>query len=119
LVQIQPPQPHSILRLILKSVSPPKGPLLGNRGGPFSFQHQKARAEKTMSERKRGTVKWFNITKGYGFIEVGATENDVFVHISACEKAGIDALKEGDEIEFDLEPGRNGKTQAVNIKVLT
>jgi len=71
-----------------------------------------------MSERKQGTVKWFNHTKGYGFIEVGGTENDVFVHISACEKSGIDGLREGEKVEFDLEPGRNGKTQAVNLKVL-
>ena len=62
-----------------------------------------------------GKIKWFNPTKGYGFIENGTGGKDVFLHVSALEKAGIDTLKEGEEIEFDI--GENkGKQNAINIK---
>ena len=61
-----------------------------------------------------GKIKWFNSAKGYGFIEQ-EEKKDVFLHISALEKAGIDTLKEGEEIEFEI--GENkGKENAVNIK---
>ena len=62
-----------------------------------------------------GKIKWFNPAKGYGFIENGAGGKDVFLHVSALEKAGIDTLKEGEEIEFEI--GENkGKENAINIK---
>ena len=62
-----------------------------------------------------GKIKWFNPAKGYGFIENGTGGKDVFLHVSALEKAGIDTLKEGEEIEFDI--GENkGKENAINIK---
>jgi len=62
-----------------------------------------------------GKIKWFNPTKGYGFIENDAGGKDVFLHISALEKAGIDTLKEGEEVSFDI--GENkGKENAINIK---
>ena len=62
-----------------------------------------------------GKIKWFNPTKGYGFIENGTGGKDVFLHVSALEKAGINTLKEGEEIEFDI--GENkGKENAINIK---
>ena len=63
-----------------------------------------------------GTVKWFNTTKGYGFIapEDGAT--DVFVHISAVQNSGMTDLQEGQQVEYELEAGKNGKTAAVNLK---
>ena len=62
-----------------------------------------------------GKIKWFNPAKGYGFIENGAGGKDVFLHVSALEKAGIDTLQEGEEIEFDI--GENkGKENAINIK---
>ena len=65
-----------------------------------------------------GTVKWFNTTKGYGFItpEDGAT--DVFVHISAVQNSGMTDLQEGQQVEYELEAGKNGKTAAVNLKAV-
>ncbi len=64
-----------------------------------------------------GTVKWFNGQKGYGFIQPEEGGADVFVHISAVERAGMSTLKEGQKVSFDLERGRNGKTSAVNLRV--
>ena len=61
-----------------------------------------------------GKIKWFNPTKGYGFIENEGSK-DVFLHVSALEKAGIDTLKEGEEIEFDIGENR-GKENAIIIK---
>lgn len=63
-----------------------------------------------------GTVKWFNPTKGYGFIEPEDGGKDVFVHISALERAGLDTLNEGQKVTFDLEEGRNGKMAAGNLQ---
>lgn len=64
-----------------------------------------------------GTVKWFNTTKGYGFIQPESGGPDVFVHISAVEKAGLRALNEGQRVEFEEQKER-GKTAAVNLKPL-
>ena len=65
-----------------------------------------------------GTVKWFNATKGYGFIQPEDGSADVFVHISAVERAGMRDLREGQKIGFDLERDpRKGKTSAVNLQV--
>jgi CspA family cold shock protein len=63
-----------------------------------------------------GTVKWFNPVKGYGFIQPDDGAKDVFVHISAVERAGLSNLKEGQKINFDLERGQQGKVSAVNLK---
>ncbi|MGI9415534.1 MAG: cold-shock protein [Hyphomicrobiales bacterium] len=65
-----------------------------------------------------GTVKWFNATKGYGFIEPEDQGKDVFVHISAVERAGLSGLDEGQKVSFDIETGRNGKDAATNLKAL-
>lgn len=64
-----------------------------------------------------GTVKWFNATKGYGFIEPEEGSNDVFVHISAVQAAGIDTLNEGQKLSYELETGKNGKTSAVKLEL--
>lgn len=64
----------------------------------------------------KGTVKWFNATKGYGFIQPAAGGKDVFVHISAVQKAGLQSLNEGQTIEFE-EVANRGKTSAENLKV--
>jgi CspA family cold shock protein len=66
---------------------------------------------------QKGTVKWFNPTKGYGFIRPASGDKDVFVHISAVERAGLSTLNEGQTVEYELVTGRNGKTSAENLKV--
>ncbi len=64
-----------------------------------------------------GTVKWFNATKGYGFIQPSDGSSDVFVHISAVERAGLQGLNDGQAVSFDLESGQKGRVSAVNLKV--
>jgi len=64
-----------------------------------------------------GTVKWFNPTKGYGFIQPNDGSKDVFVHISAVEQAGLQGLTEGQVVEYELVPGRDGKSSADNLRV--
>ncbi len=64
----------------------------------------------------KGTVKWFNPTKGYGFIKPTSGDKDVFVHISAVERAGLSTLNEGQYVEFELVTNR-GKASAENLKV--
>ncbi len=63
-----------------------------------------------------GTVKWFNPTKGYGFIQPAGGGKDVFVHISAVERAGLSTLKEGQQVEYDITSDR-GKESAGNLRV--
>jgi CspA family cold shock protein len=63
-----------------------------------------------------GTVKWFNPAKGFGFIMPEDGSKDVFVHISAVERAGLGTLREGQKISFELERGQQGKVSAVNLK---
>jgi CspA family cold shock protein len=65
-----------------------------------------------------GTVKWFNAQKGFGFIQPDSGGKDVFVHISAVERAGIGGLNEGQKVSFDLEQGQQGKTSAANLKLV-
>lgn len=65
-----------------------------------------------------GTVKWFNSTKGYGFIEPDDGGKDAFVHISAVERAGLSTLAEGQKVSFELQSGQNGKTSAENLSIV-
>jgi len=106
------------------TVAPRKGPrdpvspsAEGGSGPPtasgISFIADSEGADAVMAT---GTVKWFNPQKGFGFIVHAGTGKDVFVHISAVEKAGLTKLNEGQQIEFELEENR-GKATAVNLKV--
>ncbi len=65
-----------------------------------------------------GTVKWFNPTKGFGFIVPEDGSGDAFVHISAVEQAGLSSLNEGQKVEYELQPGRNGKLAATNLSIV-
>jgi len=65
-----------------------------------------------------GTVKWFNAQKGYGFLQPEDGSKDVFVHISAVERAGMAGLREGQKIAFELERGQQGRVSAVNLKAV-
>ena len=65
-----------------------------------------------------GTVKFFNATKGFGFIQPDDGSKDAFVHISAVERAGMSSLNEGQKVSYDLESGRDGKVSATNLRAL-
>jgi len=63
----------------------------------------------------KGTVKWFNPTKGYGFIAPDTGGKDIFVHISAVQKAGLRSLNEGQKVSFEIEQQQNGRSAAVDL----
>ena len=65
-----------------------------------------------------GTVKWFNTTKGFGFIEPEEGGKDVFVHISAVERSGLTGLADNQKVSFELEDGRDGRQMAADLKLL-
>jgi CspA family cold shock protein len=64
-----------------------------------------------------GTVKWFNPSKGFGFIEPESGKRDIFVHISALEAAGISELKDGQKVTFEIEAGRDGRESASKLEL--
>lgn len=65
-----------------------------------------------------GTVKWFNTTKGYGFIAPDTGGKDVFVHISQVERSGLTGLADNQKVEFELQEGRDGRQMASDIKTI-
>ena len=76
---------------------------------------RQALRQKGSASMPMGTVKWFNPTKGYGFIAPDTGGKDVFVHISAVQKAGLRSLSEGQKVGFEVEQQQNGRTAAVNL----
>jgi len=64
-----------------------------------------------------GTVKWFNPTKGFGFIQPDGGSKDVFLHVSAVERAGLSSVDEGQKVTFDIEAGRDGRESAANLQL--
>jgi len=75
------------------------------------------RHEQETREMASGTVKWFNTTKGYGFIAPDSGGKDVFVHISAVERSGLTGLADNQKVTFDIEAGRDGRESAVNLSL--
>jgi len=71
-----------------------------------------------MSTRHEGKIKWFNFEKGYGFIQADDQSNDVFLHVSALEKAGINSLREGQGVRYEISTERNNKAAAANIELV-
>lgn len=66
----------------------------------------------------KGTVKWFNPTKGFGFIQPETGSKDVFLHISAVERAGLTSIADGQKVTFDIESGRDGRESAANLALV-
>jgi CspA family cold shock protein len=66
----------------------------------------------------KGTVKWFNATKGFGFIQPETGSKDVFLHISALERAGLTSINDGQKVTFDIESGRDGRESAANLALV-
>ena len=95
-----------------------RGGFGGDRGG-FGGGGGGARQPGAISGSGSGTVKWFNPTKGFGFIQPEGGGQDIFVHISAVEQAGLRGLNEGQLVAYDLEQDRrSGKTSATNLRVM-
>ena len=72
-----------------------------------------------MADTITGTVKFFNTTKGFGFISPENGEKDAFVHISAVQRSGLQGLYEGDKVTYELQTGRDGKVSATNLTLLS
>jgi CspA family cold shock protein len=87
-----------------------------HRSGPCSAVRFDRRAAPWSLPMPVGTVKWFNPTKGFGFIQPDGGKKDVFVHISAVQAAGMDSLQEGQRVEFQIVAGRDGRAAADNLK---
>ncbi len=66
----------------------------------------------------KGTVKWFNAAKGFGFIQPETGSKDVFLHVSALERAGLTHIDDGQKISFDIESGRDGRESAANVSLV-
>jgi CspA family cold shock protein len=84
------------------------------RHAAFRVAAHLVRSEQPVSN---GTIKWFNATKGFGFIQPEDGTSDVFVHISDMQRAGIAELREGDKLTYDVQRGQQGKTSACNLRL--
>ena len=96
----------------------PREPREPRAGGDFERRPSRERTPMTTGERVEGTVKFFNGTKGFGFIQRDDGAPDAFVHISAVERAGFSNLNEGQRVSFELEEDRRGKQAAVNLNAI-
>ncbi|MEN9931816.1 MAG: hypothetical protein RIS17_389 [Pseudomonadota bacterium] len=96
----------------------PREPREPRAGGDFERRPSRERVPVTTGERVDGTVKFFNGTKGFGFIQRDDGAPDAFVHISAVERAGFANLNEGQRVSFELEEDRRGKQAAVNLQAI-
>ena len=76
------------------------------------------RSEGEKTEMATGTVKWFNSSKGFGFIAPDGGGTDIFVHISAVEKAGLTTLSDNQKVAYELQSGRDGRSSAGDLKLL-
>jgi CspA family cold shock protein len=83
---------------------------------PSAALLQRATFEEEATTMATGTVKWFNATKGYGFIAPDDGGKDVFLHVSALERAGLRSVQEGQKLSFELARGRDGRTSAENVR---
>ncbi len=103
-----------------RSERPERGASGGDRGGGFGggAPRRAGPARELTGEKATGTVKFFNAMKGFGFVQRDDGQPDVFVHISAVERAGLHDLNEGDKIEFDIEVDARGKYAAVNLTAM-
>ena len=86
---------------------------IGGRPSPFGAP----RTVMSGGPETSAVVKWFNATKGFGFIAPDGGKKDVFVHISALERSGLSELKDNQKVTFDIEAGRDGRESAVNLKL--
>jgi CspA family cold shock protein len=104
--------------LVYRYVSLPRVSVEPNRTathGPAFSGNDKAKGDTDMPS---GTVKWFNTTKGYGFIAPDTGGKDVFVHISAVERSGMTGLADNQKVEYELQEGRDGRMMASDLKAL-
>jgi CspA family cold shock protein len=108
--------------LVLVAASPPALPLLSREHAETTSRRGMVLGVSPVYTEVRhlntGTVKWFNPTKGFGFIQPDNGEADAFVHISAVERAGLRGLNEGQRVRYELAPGRNGKSSAENLTLV-
>ena len=87
----------------------------GSENGSIDAVDENEEPKEIIATKVSGTVKWFNTSKGFGFIAPDGGSKDVFVHISAVERAGLTGLNDDQKVTFDIEPGRDGRESATNI----